>query len=73
MDDLPKVPPFTIREKFSVGRLEYPRHDDEQYPTQEAAELHGIGMMVTETPLGVWENETGELRAIIYENTVFRP
>ena len=70
MDDLPK---FIIKETYSIGRLESPHPDDEQYSDFEEAEMAAIVASIDDGVWGVWDNKRGEVMAIAYQQIAYRP
>lgn len=62
-----------IKEKFSIGRLEYPRADDDQYAEFMKAELAAIEYSIDDSVWAVWENESGEVLSIVYQTITYRP
>lgn len=65
---------FVVREKYSTGHLELPMPDDEQFADQATAERKAIANSGADDGVwGVWENKVGELLAIAYLNTIFKP
>jgi len=67
------LPTFEIKERYSIGRLEYPAEDDEQFKELPDAEQTAIEASVDDAVLAVWENESGELMMIAYQQTAFHP
>src|SRR3989304_4449210 len=63
------LPPFEIKERYSIGRLEYPAEDDEQFKELPDAEQTAIEASVDDAVWAVWENESGELMMIAYQQT----
>jgi hypothetical protein len=62
-----------IRQPYSIGRLLTPAPDDQQFAELDAAETAAVEASIDDCVYGVWENKTGELLAIIYQQTVFSP
>ena len=70
MTDIPK---FVIRERYSTGRLESPTEDDDQFAGFMEAEIAATEASIDDAVWAVWENTTGELLAICYQQQCFRP
>ncbi len=64
---------IVIRERYSIGRLESPAEDDDQFAGFMEAEVAAIEASIDDAVWAVWENTTGELLAICYQQTAFRP
>jgi hypothetical protein len=62
-----------MRQQYSVGRLLSPGPEDHQFAELEAAEVAASDASGDDCVYGVWENKTGELMAIVYQQTVFSP
>jgi len=67
------LPTFEIVEAYSIGRLESPGPNDEQFAELDAAEIAAIEASIDDGVWGVWENKSGELMAIVYQLTSFHP
>jgi hypothetical protein len=58
---------------YSYGKLEFPAEDDPRFEDLEEAEQEAAKASWDDGVYGVWEDESGELMAIVYERTVFNP
>jgi hypothetical protein len=67
------LPKFVIEKKYSIGRLERPQPDDEQFDDFVDAEVKAIEESIDDAVWAVWENESGEILAIVYMQVVYRP
>ena len=67
------LPTFKIRQPYSFGRLLTPAPDDQQFAELEAAIIAAIETSGDDCVYGVWENKTGELLAIVYQQTIYQP
>jgi hypothetical protein len=67
------LPTFKIRHPYSIGRLLTPAPDDQQFAELDAAEIAAVEASGDDCVYGVWENKSGELLAICYQQTVFHP
>jgi len=67
------LPTFQIRQAYSIGRLLTPARDDQQFAELDAAEIAAVEASGDDCVYGVWENKSGELLAICYQQTVFHP
>jgi len=58
-------------EMYRVAVLERPNDDAEFFDEIEDAEERAINESVDDSVYGVWENESGELVSIVYQQRVF--
>jgi hypothetical protein len=59
---------------YSVGSLERPREDDDQFADLEEAEMLAMEQSrYSDTTMAVWDNESGEVLAIAYAGIVYTP
>lgn len=56
---------------YRVAVLERPNDDAEFFDEIEDAEERAINESVDDSVYGVWENESGELVSIVYQQRVF--
>ena len=64
---------IVIRERYSIGRLESPTEDDDQFAGFMEAEVAAIESSIDDAVWAVWENTTGEVMAIAYQQIAYRP
>lgn len=57
--------------KFSVGHLEYPKEDDEQFNDELEAEAAAIKASRNDSIWAVWDNESGEVLSIVYQEIAY--
>jgi hypothetical protein len=67
------LPTFQIREAYSIGRLESPAPDDQQFAEPQTAEIAAVEASFDDGVWAVWENKTGEILAIVYQQTIYQP
>ena len=58
---------------YSIGHLTSPEPDDLRFEYQEDAEWTAIQCSYDDDVWAVWEDEPGEVRAIIYQQLVYHP
>lgn len=56
---------------FSVGHLTNPQSNDERFPTYEQALSNALSKCNDDDVWAVWDDQTGNVEAIIYLNDVF--
>lgn len=56
---------------FSIGHLERPTGEDRQFDTREEAEIAAIEESYDDGVRAVWDNDSGEILAIVYQQTVY--
>lgn len=64
---------FIVKELYSIGRLESPSLDDAQYETVQEAEIAAIEASIDDGVWAVWENDSGDVLAIVYQSEVYKP
>lgn len=64
---------FVPTQKYSVGRLENPTKDDEQFDDVVDAEITAIERSIDDGVWAVWENKTDEIIAIVYQQHTYHP
>ncbi len=64
---------IVIRERYSIGRLESPAEDDDQFANFTDAEIAAIEASIDDAVWSVWENTTGEVLSIAYQQIIYRP
>jgi len=58
---------------FSAGHLTSPRPDDPRFNEYAEAEQAAVNKSVDDDVWAVWEDESGEILAIVYQGQVFKP
>ena len=59
--------------KYSIGALVMPGKDDPQFDDYGKAEEAAIAASYDDGVWAVWENESGEIQAIVYQQMVYTP
>ncbi|MBA7589737.1 hypothetical protein ES708_31826 [subsurface metagenome] len=59
--------------EYSIGHLLVPEKDDPQFDDYGKAEEAAIAASYDDGVWAVWENESGEIQAIVYQQQVFTP
>ena len=59
--------------KFRIGRVNDPKPDDRLFETQSAAETVATLESYDDSVWAVWEHESGEILALVYQQQVFTP
>ena len=58
---------------YQVGDLIYFKEDDPTFEDKEMAILHAEALAMGDSPIGIWDPDTGELLYIAYEGKLFQP
>jgi len=62
-----------MAEPYSIGRLESPAPDDEQFSNLEDAETAAIEASIDDGVWAVWDNASGEVLSVVYGSIAYRP
>jgi hypothetical protein len=58
---------------FSIGDPRNPTSEDENFETQDEAEAAAIKSSFDDCVWAVWENITGEIVALVFDQTTYYP
>lgn len=58
---------------YSIGDLENPQTSDEHFSEYNEAEFRAIEGSFDDSVWAVWDHDSGEILAIVYQQIVYRP
>lgn len=59
--------------RYSIGHLMMPSQDDEQFEDEHMAESKAIDESYDDGVWAVWDNVSGEIYSIIYQQVIYEP